>query len=145
MSAAAAKAKASRDAAYSRRSTQDKDGAALVEAQAFARAWDSALEVATDALEAEARRRAIQGVSEPVGWYQGKPGGKVRRYSDTLLIFLLKAHRPEKFRETISQQHSGEIVVQDMEAVRKRRWAGIAPALAMAQAESESDESAADG
>ena len=27
--------------------------------------------------------------------------------SDLLLIFLLKAHRPEKYRETIRQEHTG--------------------------------------
>jgi hypothetical protein len=37
----------------------------------FAAAWDNALEDATDALEAEARRRALDGVNEPVV-YQGQ-------------------------------------------------------------------------
>jgi hypothetical protein len=37
----------------------------------FAAAWDNALEDATDALEAEARRRALEGVNEPVV-YQGQ-------------------------------------------------------------------------
>src|SRR5689334_17255625 len=46
----------------------------------FAAAWDSALERGADGLEDEARRRAMAG-------------------SDLLLIFLLKALRPEKYRE----------------------------------------------
>jgi hypothetical protein len=37
----------------------------------FANDWDNALEDATDTLEAEARRRALQGVEEPVV-YQGQ-------------------------------------------------------------------------
>ena len=37
----------------------------------FAAAWDNALEDATDTLEAEARRRAVEGVNEPV-IYQGQ-------------------------------------------------------------------------
>lgn len=37
----------------------------------FAAAWDQALEDAADTLEAEARRRAVQGVQEPVV-YQGQ-------------------------------------------------------------------------
>lgn len=49
----------------------------------FALAWKEAEEDACDLLEAEARSRA-------------------RKTSDTLLIFLLKAHRPEKFRERFS-------------------------------------------
>lgn len=63
----------------------------------FSRAWDAALEAATDVLEKEAVRRAVQGVDEPV--YQGgKQVGTITRYSDTLLIFLLKANR-DKFRQ----------------------------------------------
>ena len=42
-----------------------------------------------DALEAEARRRAVEGVRKPV-FYQGVICGWVGEYSDTLLIFLLK-------------------------------------------------------
>ena len=52
-------------------------------------------------LEAEARRRAAIGVDEPV-FYKGEVVGHIRKYSDTLLMFLLKAHWPEKFRENVS-------------------------------------------
>jgi hypothetical protein len=64
----------------------------------FAAAWDEAVEAGTDALEDEAIRRARSGVDEPV-YYQGEKVGVVRRYSDTLLIFMLKARRPDKFKE----------------------------------------------
>lgn len=64
----------------------------------FAEAWDDAVEEGTDALEAEARRRAMQGVEEPV-YYKGYVVGHVQKFSDTLLIFLLKAYRPETFRD----------------------------------------------
>lgn len=107
VSAAAHKAKIDRSMAYEFRSLA-QGGAPAPEAVTFARAWDVALEVAIDALELEARRRAAEGVLEPVGWYQGVAGGKVRRYSDTLLIVLLKAHRPEKYRENIHQEHTGK-------------------------------------
>ncbi|MBL29548.1 MAG: terminase [Rhodospirillaceae bacterium] len=63
---------------------------------AFARAWDEALEAAVDALEQEARRRAVEGVEKPV-WYRGEQVGTVREVSDRLLLALLKAHRPERF------------------------------------------------
>ena len=56
-------------------------------------------ECAGDLMEAEAYRRGVSGVDEPVGWYKGEAGGMVRRYSDILLIFLLKGIRPEKYRE----------------------------------------------
>lgn len=73
----------------------------------YAERFQDAGEEAADYLEAEARRRAVVGVEEPVGWYKGEPGGTVRKYSDTLLIFLLKGLRPEKFRERHSHEHSG--------------------------------------
>ena len=63
--------------------------------------WDEALEEARELLEAEARRRAAIGVDEPV-FYKGEGVGHIRKYSDTLLMFLLKAHWPEKFRENVS-------------------------------------------
>jgi len=64
-----------------------------------------------DDLEQEARRRAFQGVLEPTGWYQGQPGAYVKRYSDNLLMFLIKAHRPQ-FRDTTQAQGSGGVAVQ---------------------------------
>ena len=36
-----------------------------------------------------------------MGWYKGQPGGYVREYSDLLLMFRLKALRPEKYRERV--------------------------------------------
>ena len=68
--------------------------------------WDEALEEARELLEAEARRRAAIGVDEPV-FYKGKVVGHIRKYSDNLLMFLLKAHWPEKFRENHAVEHSG--------------------------------------
>ncbi len=64
----------------------------------FRQAMEEAIEAAADTLEAEARRRAVDGVEQPV-FFQGEQCGASRRYSDSLLMFLLKAHRPAKFRE----------------------------------------------
>jgi len=64
----------------------------------FAAMWETAIEIACDSLELEARRRAKEGWLEPVHW-QGIPMSVVRKYSDTLLIFLLKGANPEKYRE----------------------------------------------
>lgn len=73
---------------------------------AFAAAWDEAIEEGTENLEQEAYRRAMYGCNEPV--YQGgNLVGHIQRYSDTLTIFLLKARRPEKYRERQSIEHSG--------------------------------------
>jgi hypothetical protein len=64
----------------------------------YAKAFVSATEQAADRLEQEARRRAIEGTTEPV-WYRGQKVGAVQKYSDTLLIFLLKGCRPEKYAD----------------------------------------------
>ena len=74
----------------------------------FAMKWDEAVGLGTDALEDEAIRRACEGVEEPV-FYQGKQVGSVRRYSDTLLIFMLKARRPEKYRERVEPAPKGSV------------------------------------
>ena len=68
--------------------------------------YEEAMEQAADRLEQEARRRAVEGVEEPV-FYQGKQVGTIRKYSDTLLIFLLKGARPEKYAERYDQRISG--------------------------------------
>ena len=57
-----------------------------------------ALQNAYDRLEREAWRRAVEGYEEPV-FYQGEKCGLVRRYSDRMLDSLLRANRPERFRE----------------------------------------------
>ena len=82
----------------------------------FAKEWDRALKIGITALEDEAHRRAFEGTDEPV-FYQGVASGSVRKYSDTLAIFLLKAHKPEKYRERMDIQqkteHSGSIELTD--------------------------------
>jgi hypothetical protein len=64
----------------------------------FAAAWDEAAEDGTVLLKLECRRRAVEGVDRPV-FYKGQQVGTVKEYSDRLLIFLLKAARPEKYRD----------------------------------------------
>ena len=71
----------------------------------YAKACDAAYEQAGERLEQEARRRAVEGVKKPV-FYQGKECGVVNEYSDTLLIFLLKGAKPEKYKERISNEVS---------------------------------------
>ena len=71
---------------------------------AFAAAWAEAQVLGTDALEDEATRRATVGVEEPI-FHQGVVVGHVRRHSDALLMFLLKARDPERFKERTSSEH----------------------------------------
>lgn len=74
--------------------------------QDFRESWDAALQEAMDVLEEEAYRRAVTGLKR-LKFEKGKPvidlstGEQYfeHEYSDTLLIFLLKGGRPEKFRD----------------------------------------------
>ena len=68
------------------------------EDEEFSAAWEEAAEIGAKRLEDEARRRAVEGWQEPV-WYQGEQTGTVTKFSDTLLICLLKAHHPEKYAD----------------------------------------------
>jgi hypothetical protein len=89
----------SRTAVYHRRNTDEK----------FAQAMALALEDAVDDLELEARRRAYEGCEKPI-FHQGEECGRIKEYSDTLMIFLLKAHRPEKYRERYEVKQTGAVV-----------------------------------
>lgn len=73
-------------------------------AAAFAEAEEQAVEV----LEREMRRRAVEGVEEPV-WHKGEQVGSVRKYSDVLLIFALKAARPERYRDNHRVELAGTV------------------------------------
>lgn len=92
----------------------------------FSKAWDEAVEAGLDELEQEARRRAFEGTEEPV-FYKGSECGYVRKYSDTLMIFLLKGGRPEKYKDRVEQDHKGipanatptvNIIVSDATSVK---------------------------
>ena len=73
----------------------------------FAEEWSSAIDAGSDKLEDEALRRAHDGVDEPV-FYQGEIVGHVRKYSDTLLMFLLKGRRPQKYRDHLRAEVTGK-------------------------------------
>ena len=103
---AAAYAKVARQTVYDRRNKEPEFAVAMIEARRIAQAY----------LEEEARRRAEEGWDEPV-YYKGIVCGRVRKFSDTLLMFLLKANKPSKFRERTSVEHSGHTVT-DVRVVR---------------------------
>jgi hypothetical protein len=88
----------------------------LQEDPAYPKAADDAIEEATDTLEHEARRRAIEGTRKPV--YQGgKLVGYIIEYSDTLLTFLLSGRRSKVFgRKTeITGKNGGPIDVRNLD------------------------------
>jgi hypothetical protein len=122
----------------------------LKEDPEYSPAFEAARDDAAQTLEDEAVRRAYHGVFEPTV-YQGEfvypriekevvdqetgevtklvvnaetPYG-MRKYSDSLLMFLLKGARPDKYRETWKGELTGPgggplEIVQRLEAARKR-------------------------
>ncbi len=101
----------------------------------FAAEWDEALKIGITALEDEAHRRAFEGVQEPLVHkgqfiYQTEDGfddddqpvrrirrdkdgqplvATVTKASDTLAIFLLKAHNPDKYRDNSRVELAGQL------------------------------------
>jgi AcrR family transcriptional regulator len=76
----------------------------------FAEAWEVALDEAIERLEYEMHRRAYEGVDHPV-IYRGKITNTYKAYSDTLAIFLAKAHRPEKYRERSEVRREKDVTI----------------------------------
>lgn len=117
----------------------------------FAKRWDEALKIGITALEDEAHRRAFDGSDKPLSHQgqitykrdydaidpetgtryvvppllrdrDGNPIPEtVKEYSDTLAIFLLKAHNPDKYRENSKVELSGSVdIASTILAARKR-------------------------
>jgi hypothetical protein len=63
---------------------------------AFASLWNDALQMAGDLLEEEADRRGRHGWEENV-WHKGRVVGTRRHFSDRMLMFRLKALKPERY------------------------------------------------
>lgn len=98
ITAAARKANVARSRAYQERDS-DLD---------FAAAWDDALESAIDDAESEAWRRAVKGTIKQRHYDKdGNLLGTTREYSDTLLMFMLKAHRSGRYREVVRGEFTG--------------------------------------
>lgn len=74
----------------------------------YVQAFKKAQKIATNRLEAEARRRAVKGVREPF-FYKGEIVGHKIRYSDNLLMFLLKGNAPEKYKDRVEQNVNAEL------------------------------------
>jgi hypothetical protein len=94
--------------------------------EAFALAWADIEEATTEAMEREAFRRGVEGTVEPLV-SAGKHVTDVKKYSDTLLIFMLKARRPEKYRDNIKVEHAGKVetvstsIITDADFAREAR------------------------
>jgi hypothetical protein len=104
----------SRSAVYQRLETDE----------AFKALFDEARENAADRLEDEAWRRGHDGVEQSIYSKDGELVGSRIEYSDTLLIVLLKANRPEKFKDKFLNEHKGELTVKmpDLESAITKIW-----------------------
>lgn len=67
-------------------------------AEGFDRAWSAATDAAAKRLLDEAFERALVGTDEPVFDRDGNRVGRRLRKSDRMLIFLLRAYMPDRFR-----------------------------------------------
>jgi len=68
------------------------------ESPQFAAAWEAAVANAASRLVDLAFDRAIHGSDEPVFDKEGNRVGRRMRHNDRLLMFLLRAYRPDRFR-----------------------------------------------
>jgi len=83
----------------------------LKSSESYRKAFEAADDAATEVLEREAIRRAVEGREEPV-YFNGAVVGTVKKYSDVLLIFLLKSKRPEVYRERYDARIQASLNVQ---------------------------------
>lgn len=102
VTAAAAAIGVSRQALYNRREVDSE----------FAAAWSTAEKLGVEGMKDEVNRRAFIGVDEPV-FYQGGECGAIRKYSDTLAMFLIKARDPA-YRDSSKVELSGQLSVANM-------------------------------
>lgn len=88
----------------------------------YQKAFLEAERQAGDFIESEAVRRATEGVVEAV-YYQGRPVGAVKRYSDGVMMTLLRGFKPQKYsnKTELSGPDGGPIeIVQRLNAARAR-------------------------
>ncbi len=104
----------------------------------FAAAWERAVTLGVEALEDIAHVRAFDGLDKPV-YQSGVEVGKIREYSDTMAIFLLKAHKPKKYRENqrieMTGADGGPVQIDDTAAAAR-----LAALLTLAKLRKEDDE-----
>jgi len=83
---------------------------------AFAAAWDAAVQTASLRLVDLAFDRAINGSPEPVFDREGNRVGQRVRFNDRLLMFLLRAHHPDRYRTPGQSPAPAPIPVPPVEA-----------------------------
>lgn len=104
--------------------------------ESFAIAWADVEERTTERMEQEAIRRGTDGVDRNV-YHQGEVVGQERHYSDTLLMFMLKSRRPERYRDNVKLEHAGtvrhdiDVTVEVPDTIEYRRQVALVAAQAL--------------
>jgi hypothetical protein len=73
---------------------------------AFHRALAVAVQLGLERAESEGWRRGVDGYEKPV-YYQGRLIGTERVFSDTMLQFMLRANKPERYAEKVRLEGAG--------------------------------------
>lgn len=89
------------------------------QATGFRKAWEAALALGVQRLEDIALERALHGVEVPVYSY-GKLVGTRRTYNDRLLMFMLRARSPSRFRS--HRARGMDAASKAAMARQKREW-----------------------
>ncbi len=76
----------------------------------YAKCFEFAQECACDMIEDEVRRRAVHGWDQPI-YYRGRKVGTIRRYSDNLLLALLRAFKPDRYCPG-AQELRGRMIIE---------------------------------
>jgi hypothetical protein len=110
----------------------------------FALDWDAVMHQALDELEARLFERAVHGVEKDV-YYAGKSCGRVRNYSDTLAMFILRARRPDVYGRRAeaaknAAPNAAPNAAQDARALLERKLDSIATHLAAQQSQPDKGE-----
>lgn len=85
----------------------------------FASMWESIQEANIERLEEEVDRRAM-GYEEPLVYKGELTGETVTRFSDNLLMFRLKALRPERYRDGPRAATGSELSNEELDAALQR-------------------------
>ena len=95
----------------------------------FREAFKEAKAIAVENLEGEGFRRAMEGVLEPV-YYKGAKVGSIRKYSDSVLIFLLKGNMKSLYGDSTQIYGDPDAPIKFDDVGRERAMAEIAEIFA---------------
>ncbi|MFQ5471512.1 MAG: hypothetical protein ACE5FA_01325 [Dehalococcoidia bacterium] len=86
----------------------------------FKQDMEEARECGIEMLEDSCMARALEGVAEPV-YQNGRCVGHKTKHSDQLAMFMLRANKPEKYRERYDVNLSGTVsLAEKLEAAHGR-------------------------